>query len=174
MFNKKLTNIQKLTISALCMALYVVVMMTTQSFAFGQYQIRIATAIYGLSAIFPFLIIPLGIANLISNTIMGGLGPLDMIGGALVGFLTCTCIVLVKKSRLPNYLIAVAITLVPGLCVPIWLSILLNIPYMILMPALVIGQITPGIVGYIATIALENVLNPKQMQQPLIGKHKEG
>lgn len=60
---KNLTKTQKLTISALCMALYLVVMMCTQSFAFGQYQVRIATALYGLSAIFPFLIIPFGLVK---------------------------------------------------------------------------------------------------------------
>ena len=43
---KNLTKTQKLTISALCMASYLVVMMCTQSFAFGQYQVRIATALY--------------------------------------------------------------------------------------------------------------------------------
>ena len=74
---KNLTKTQKLTISALCMALYLVVMMCTQSFAFGQYQVRIATALYGLSAIFPFLIIPFGLVNVLANTLMGGLGPLD-------------------------------------------------------------------------------------------------
>ena len=65
---KNLTKTQKLTISALCMALYLVVMMCTQSFAFGQYQVRIATALYGLSAIFPFLIIPFGLVNVLANT----------------------------------------------------------------------------------------------------------
>ena len=43
-----------------------------------------------MSALFPFLIIPLGIANCLSNTIMGGLGPLDMLGGGCVGILTCS------------------------------------------------------------------------------------
>ena len=72
------TKTQKLTISALCIALYLVVMICTQTFAFGQYQIRIATALYGLSAVFPFLIIPFGVANMLSNILMGGLCPLDM------------------------------------------------------------------------------------------------
>lgn len=54
MFNTPLSKTRKLTISALCIALYVVIMIYTQSFAFGQYQIRIATSLYGLSAIFPF------------------------------------------------------------------------------------------------------------------------
>ena len=90
---KNLTKTQKLTISALCMALYLVVMMCTQSFAFGQYQVRIATALYGLSAIFPFLIIPFGLVNVLANTLMGGLGPLDMLGGGLVGIMTSLTIV---------------------------------------------------------------------------------
>jgi hypothetical protein len=68
---KSLSN-QKLVFSALCIALYIVVMMCTQSFAFGQYQIRIATALYGLSAIFPFLVLPFGLANVVSNTVMRG------------------------------------------------------------------------------------------------------
>lgn len=59
---------QKLVFSALCIALYIVVMICTQTFAFGQYQIRIATALYSLSAIFPFLILPLVL--LISSAIL--------------------------------------------------------------------------------------------------------
>ena len=97
---KNLTKTQKLTISALCMALYLVVMMCTQSFAFGQYQVRIATALYGLSAIFPFLIIPFGLVNVLANTLMGGLGPLDMLGGGLVGIMTSLTIVYAKRHDL--------------------------------------------------------------------------
>ena len=155
MFNTPLSKTRKLTISALCIALYVVIMIYTQSFAFGQYQIRIATSLYGLSAIFPFLSIPLGIANLISNAFMGGLGPLDMLGGTLVGFTTCSAIALVKKHKLPNVFISLLIVLVPGLSVPIWLSILLNIPYFVLVPSLVVGQIVPGIVGGVLVTAFE-------------------
>lgn len=46
-------------------------MMVTQGFAFGQYQVRIATALYGLAALFPFSILAFGFGNLISNLIMG-------------------------------------------------------------------------------------------------------
>lgn len=146
---------RKLTIAGMVIAVYVAIMFYTQSFAFGQYQVRIATALYSLSAIFPFLVVPMGIANLISNTVMGGLGPLDALGGTLVGITSAGLIVLVKKYHLPNYLIAVIITLVPGLCVPIWLSLLLHIPYLVLAPSLVIGQVIPGIVGACLVTALE-------------------
>lgn len=56
--NREFTKTQKLTISAVCIALYLVVMLYTQNFAFGQYQIRIATGLYGLAALYPFLVCP--------------------------------------------------------------------------------------------------------------------
>ena len=155
MFNKEFTKTRKLTISALCIALYVVVMMCTQSFAFGQYQIRIATALYALSAIFPFLVVPFGLANFVSNSIMGGLGLLDMLGGALVGIATSGAIAGVKSKDLPNYLTAVAITLIPGLAVPVWLSLLLGIPYWVLLSSIILGQLVSGIVGAAFVTALE-------------------
>ncbi|HIU64128.1 MAG TPA: QueT transporter family protein [Candidatus Avacidaminococcus intestinavium] len=152
---QELSKTKKMTIAALLIAFYVVLMLSTQSFAFGQYQIRLATAIYALSAIFPFLVLPLGFANFLSNTLMGGLGPLDMIGGAVVGILTCSTIVWGKKKGFANFFIALAIIFIPGLIVPIWLSIILNIPYLILATGLLIGQIIPGIVGAVLVSALE-------------------
>lgn len=71
----------KLTISALTIALYVVVMATTSTFSFGAYQIRIATSLYALSYLFPFLVFPLGLANALSNFFFGVLGPIDVLGG---------------------------------------------------------------------------------------------
>ena len=102
---KNYTQTQKVTIAGIAIALYIVIMMCTQTFAFGQYQVRIATAMYGLSAIFPFLIVPFGVANVISNTLMGGLGPLDMIGGGIVGILTTSVIVLAKRFGCGNWCI---------------------------------------------------------------------
>ncbi|AOT71657.1 QueT transporter family protein [Geosporobacter ferrireducens] len=142
-----ITAVRKLTISGLVMALYIAVMFFTQGFAFGQYQIRIATSLYALSAIFPFLIVPMGMSNLLSNTLMGGLGLPDMIGGFIVGIITSTAIYSIKRYNLSEWLIAIPIILGPGLIVPIWLSYLLNVPYTILASSIVIGQIIPGITG---------------------------
>lgn len=80
----RVSHTRKLTISGILLALYIVIMMATQGFAFGQYQVRIATALYGLAALFPFSVPVFGLANLISNMIMGGLGPIDAIGGCIV------------------------------------------------------------------------------------------
>ena len=140
-------NTRKLTISAIMIALYVVIMYFTQSFAFGPYQIRIATSIYALGFIYPFLIIPLGIANFISNIVMGGLGVFDMLGGALVGIITTGLCVLIRKKNLNLWFILLPITFGPGLIVPTWLSYLIGVPYNVLAVSLCIGQVIPAIVG---------------------------
>ena len=49
MFETNMSRVQKLTFSAMVIALYVTVLYFTQSFSFGAYQIRIATALYALS-----------------------------------------------------------------------------------------------------------------------------
>ena len=148
---KSLSN-QKLVFSALCIALYIVVMICTQSFAFGQYQIRIATALYGLSAILPF-----GLANVVSNTVMGGLGLPDIIGGFIVGIVTTSIIVFAKRRGCGNWIIWAAVTFVPGLGVPVWLSVLLDIPYLVLASSLLIGQCICGIASVMLVTALERV-----------------
>ena len=93
MINKDMDRVQKMTFSAMVIALYVTVLYFTQSFSFGAYQIRIATALYALSYLFPFLVLPLGLANFIANMLFGGLGLLDMFGGCMVGIVTTSLIV---------------------------------------------------------------------------------
>ena len=51
----KMSRVQKMTFSAMVMAMYIVILYFTQSFSFGAYQIRIATALYALAYLFPFL-----------------------------------------------------------------------------------------------------------------------
>lgn len=148
-----ISSVKKLTISGIVIALYVVIMFMTQNFAFGQYQIRIATSIYALAGIFPFLILPMGIANFLSNTILGGLGPLDMIGGFVVGIITASSCYLLRKINV--YLISLPILLIPTLLVPIWLSYLLQLPYGMLVLSIGMGQIIPSIVGVILAKYLE-------------------
>ena len=145
----KNNNTFKLTVSGMVIALYVVIMYFTQSFSFGQYQIRLATSLYSLTALFPFLILPLGVSNFLSNTIMGGLGPIDMIGGALVGLLTSGTVYLIKKYKFNDWFIMLPLIFGPGLLVPIWLSLLLKLPYLALAISLCIGQVIPAILGAI-------------------------
>ena len=151
-----MSTTHKLTFAGLCIGFYIVIMLCTQSFAFGQYQIRIATSIYSLASIFPFLIVPLGLANFMSNTLMGGLGLLDMIGGFIVGILTASSCFYLRKINL--YLVALPILVFPTLLVPIWLSYLLHVPYVILVVNIGLGQIIPSMVGVLIVKYLEKPL----------------
>lgn len=154
-----LADTRSLTLSAIVMALYVVIMFFTQSFAFGQYQVRIATSLYALAAINPVFIIPLGAANFLSNTIMGGLGPMDMMGGFVVGILTAAGCRYARKGHL--LLVALPIMVIPTLVVPLWLSPLINVPYSILAVSIGVGQIIPGMVGVLLVKYLEGPLSDR-------------
>ncbi len=157
---ERMSRVQKLTFSAMVMALYIVILYFTQSFSFGAYQIRIATSLYALSYLFPFLVFPLGLANFISNMFFGGFGIIDMVGGCLVGIVASGCIVLIRKKKWNRMLIAVPIVLVPGLGVAIYLSYFLSLPYPVMALNLCIGQLIPSVVGVILVKALERVWYP--------------
>jgi len=152
---KQLTKTQKLTISAMVLACYIVIMYLTQGFAFGAYQIRNATAIYSLAYLFPFLVVPLGLSNLLSNALMGGFGLYDIVGGGLVGVTTAGLVYLIRRYKLNQWLIALPIIFVPGLGVSTYLSYLLGIPYPAMALSLCIGQIIPGFVGVLLVKALD-------------------
>lgn len=154
---KEMSKTQKLCLSALVMAIYMVLMYITQSFAFGQYQIRIATAIYSLAYLFSFLVAPLALANLLSNMLMGGFGFFDIVGGGLVGLLTAGCCAWLGKKRLSPLLTAVPVTLIPALGVASWLSYLLGLPYWVMALSLLVGQFISGIAGALLTGALKKI-----------------
>lgn len=145
--NATLSPVRKLTMSGMIMAMYIVTMYFTQGFAFGQYQIRIATSLYSLSAIFPFLIVPMGMSNMLSNILMGGMGLPDILGGFAIGIITTSSVYFIKRLNLNSYFIALPIIFGPGLIVPLWLAPILHLPYTTLAISLCIGQIIPGIVG---------------------------
>lgn len=154
---ENMSKAQKLTFSAMMIALYIAVLYFTQSFAFGAYQIRIATSLYALSYLFPFLVLPFGLANFTANMLFGGLGPLDMFGGFAVGILTTALIVGIRKLKLHPYLVVLPITFVPAFGVATWLSYLLEIPYPTLAESLCIGQVIPAVCGVILIKAVERV-----------------
>jgi len=156
---------RRIAYSGVVMALYIVVVFATQSFSFGQYQIRIATALYALAFHFPFLVLPLALANMLSNLLMGGLGLFDIVGGFVIGLLTAGSIALLGKVTKRSYILVLPIALAPSFVVPIWLSYILNIPYIYLVVSLLIGQIisayTLGILIIKSTWIQKLILRPK-------------
>ena len=156
-----MSSTRKMTISAMVVALYIVLLYVTQSISFGAYQIRIATSLYALAYAFPFLVIPMGIGNLISNFLFGGLGIFDMLGGFGVGILTTGIIVGMRRMGLSSWWVMLPIILVPALCVPLWLSRLLDIPYGPLVLNLLVGQTVPAVVGSVLVRSL--MANPRMI-----------
>lgn len=138
---------KKISLSGLIIALYVVIMYFTAGVAFYQHQIRFATALYALAFIHPFLIIPLSIANALSNVLLGGLGLVDIVGGFMVGLLTTSTVVLIKILGMDEYYTFLPVFLIPALLVPIWLGPILGLPYSLLVVSLLIGQFVPAILG---------------------------
>lgn len=110
-------NTRRMTFSALVIAIYIAVLYVTQGISFGPYQIRIATALYGLAFLYPFLVVPLGIANFIANFLFGGLGLIDMVGGCAVGMMTTWLIVQIRQHQGSPWLAALPIWWVPALVV---------------------------------------------------------
>jgi uncharacterized membrane protein len=165
MVTKQMSKVQKLTISAMVIALYVTVLYFTQSFSFGAYQIRIATSLYALSYLFPFLVLPLGLANFTANVLFGGLGPLDMVGGFVVGLTTAWLVALIRKQNWNRWLVALPILLIPALGASIWLSYLLEMPYQALALSLCIGQAIPAVCGVLLINALERIWVGKKTVQ---------
>ena len=155
-----MSRLQKMTFSAMVMAIYIVVLSITSGFSFGAYQIRIATSLYALAYLFPFLVVPLGLANFISNMLFGGFGIVDMLGGCIVGMVAAACIVLIRRKNWSRMLIAVPIVLVPGLGVATYLSYFLAMPYPLMALNLCIGQLIPSIVGVVLVRVLERVWRP--------------
>ena len=164
MVKENMSKAQKLTFSAMIMALYIVVLYFTQSFSFGAYQIRIATSLYGLSYLFPFLVLPLGFANFIANMLFGGLGLLDMFGGCIVGIVTTAIIVLIRRQGWSRWLMILPIILVPGLGVSTYLSYLLHVPYSALALSLCIGQTVPAVCGAVLVNVLQRALYPQKIK----------
>ena len=157
----ELNNTRKVTISGIVMAVYIVLMYLTQSFSFGQYQVRVATAIYGLAYIFPFLVVPLGLSNLLANMLMGGLGIFDILGGGLVGIATAGLCALLGKRKLSPWLTALPVALIPALGVSLWLSKLLEVPYPVMAGSLLVGQTICGIISAVLVRALLRIWKEK-------------
>lgn len=160
--NMKNHNI-KLSFSAMVIAIYVVIMYITQAFASGLFQVRIATTLYALPAIFPFLVIPLALANSLSNMLVGGISfsIADIVGGFIVGLLTTSTVYFIKKMNLNDWFIALPIIFIPGLIVPIWLTPILvsfeeKVTYFTVAGFLTAGQIIPGILGVLIIKQLKN------------------
>ena len=132
-----MTENKKLVYSGMVIACYVVGLSVMQPISFGAVQVRLVTGLYALAFHNPWMVIPLGLANSLGNSV-GGLGLIDMLGGLVVGLLTAF---LVSRMRgLPDYMVVMPIAIVPSVMVPLWLSPILGVPYTVLFLNIFVGQ----------------------------------
>ena len=95
----KLNPTQKLVLSAIIMALYIAILFVSQAISFWCCSDASGYGLYGLTYIFPFLVVPLSLANAIANS-FGGLGLIDVVGGFCASFLATGSIYLIRKIKL--------------------------------------------------------------------------
>lgn len=137
-------NAKKITLGAIVMSLYLVLTGVFAGLSFGAIQIRIANCLYGLALPFPFLVLPLSLSVVLSNLIFGGLGIIDIIFGSLTTFITTY---LISKCKKPILIIPI-ITLVVSTGISLYLSKLIQVPFLILFFQIALGQIIPSILSY--------------------------
>ena len=150
---------RKIAVSGLVIALYVGIIYLTQDFSFGTFQIRVVDALYALCYIYPFLTVPLAVASSLGNVI-GGMGLPDIIGGFFAGLVTCWCMVMIRRLRWNEWLLAVPTIVVSALMVPVWLAPILHVNYFFLMATIGAGEIVSGILGVLLVKALRRALPP--------------
>lgn len=81
----------------------------------------------------------------------------------IIGISVSGAIALIRRFILPRWLVALPIIFIIGFGVPAYLTILLDVPYWVLVVSLLIGQIIPGIAGVILTQALEKPLKNRKV-----------
>ena len=159
---------KNLALSTVLAALYIALFISLTGISFLQFQIRVADALLPLSIIFGWpAIIGLTIGTFLSNT-TGGLGPVDMIGGALANFVATFLMWKMRKIKLfnsidlSNILIILCGNLIITIIVGSYLSFLLFIPLDVTIIGVFFGSlISMNIIGYILLKALHSRLNLK-------------
>ena len=142
---KKVVDIKKITLGGIIMSLYIVLTGVFASLSFGAIQIRVANCLYGLALPFPYLVIPMTLSVVLSNLIFGGLGMIDIICGSLTTFVVTYTI---SKCKKPILIIPIIIFGV-GLGVALYLSKLIQVPFLILFIQIALGQVIPAVISYV-------------------------
>jgi uncharacterized membrane protein len=146
-------NAKSLAIMAIFAALYAVgvIALAGISFGYGIFQVRVADAMLPLSMIFGLpSAIGLSLGCIVSN-VYGGIGVIDIVGGAAANFIACILAWYIGRSggRIRRFAATIVQTVVIGLIVGYYLSPLLNIPVLLSILAVLAGEIVAiNIIGY--------------------------
>lgn len=144
---------KNIAISAMVMAAYVVLTVAFAPISYGPVQVRLAAGLYTLAAPMPFVTMPLMIATALANW-FGGLGVLDVIFGPLATGAACFGCWLFRYKR---WLIPAAIPLFSAPVIAGFLSIILQLPFWVLLIQIAIGQAIAAYTIGLAVIAAHDI-----------------
>jgi len=150
-------NTKEISLVIIFTALYAVGVIALAPISFYIFQVRVADAILTLSIIFGWpSIIGITIGTLVAN-VYGGLGPLDIVGGAFANFVATLLAWKIGIQRIRGryiYAIAAEVSIVT-LIVGSYLSYLFSMPILIGLSGILMGSIISiGIIGYILLRAM--------------------
>ena len=144
-------NTKKLAVVTVFAALYAVGVVFLAPISFGIVQVRVADAMLPLAMIFGLPgALGLSLGCLVSN-VFGGLGIVDIIGGASANLIACSLAWYIgrKGKSAQRFLGTVAISVVVGLIVGGYLSWLLQVPLVISLLGVLVGEvIAVNLIGF--------------------------
>ena len=159
----KAKNSVRIALTAAFAALYAVGVVFLAPISFQVFQVRVADALLPLAMVFGWpAILGLSLGAFVAN-VFGGLGPVDMIGGALANFIaTLAAWRIVNRKGKQWMLVGVGVEiLVVTFVVGTYLSYLLAIPLPLSWLGILLGSLTAiGVLGSILlfTFARKNVV----------------
>lgn len=150
-------NTKEISLVIIFAALYAVGVIALAPISFYIFQVRVADAILTLSIIFGWpSIVGITIGTLVAN-VYGGLGPVDIVGGALANFVATLLAWKIGIQKIRGryiYAIAAEVSIVT-LIVGSYLSYLFSMPILIGLSGILIGSaISIGIIGYMLLRAM--------------------
>jgi len=138
------------TLTAVFAALYAVGVVFLAPISFQIFQVRVADALLPLSMLFGWpAVLGLSIGAFVAN-FFGGLGPVDMVGGALANLIaTFLAWKLVRHRTRPWYLLGAAVEIATvTIIVGTYLSYLLGFPILVAWTGVLLGSLVAiGIIG---------------------------
>lgn len=147
------------TLTAVFAALYAVSVVFLAPISFQAFQVRIADALLPLSILLGWpVVVGVTIGAFVAN-FFGGLGPVDMIGGAVANFLATLVAWKIARGRNRTTALVGIVTeiVVVTLIVGTYLSYLLALPIGVGLLGVFLGSVIAiGVLGSILLFALSN------------------
>jgi len=142
---------KKLAVVTVFAALYAVGVIFLAPISFGIVQVRVADAMLPLSMIFGLpSALGLSLGCIVSN-VYGGLGVIDIVGGATANLVACTLAWYIGRrgKRIQRFLGTVAETVAVALIVGGYLAVIFQVPVEIGLLGILIGStIAINIIGF--------------------------